>query len=428
MYSKLCAVKVAGLLLFLFANVITYAQSLAEISKPLVWLKADKFSADKNVWEDISGNHFDAINISPGTPITNGLINFNPAIYFDGNTVFEITAPSKGKTNRLTAVIVYKIEDTALMGIFSCKGNGLLPIDFTTEQTIGDTDLTYNKTFIPYPLLGTVSQSGYSKNTSDSTTKIYIGKTRNTEKNFKGLIAEFLLFNKALSIHELSVLHSYLAIKYGITLYNNSYFENDKKRIWDFDKRYNYSYSVTGIGKKTEWSLYQPQSYNTTLSDSYLSIAFQKNNKYPAASDEIQNNQFLIWGDNGQNFEADSLLGLTNRKWLLQSIGFDSKHKIPTQLNFSIKNLQKAAQFYLVIDKKDDSFSNTDDIRYIKTDSISKGVAWFNNLTWDEDNSGKDYFSFSYGVAARSVCTKCRLFRFRKWELFFKHYGRQIAF
>ncbi|MBR5728686.1 MAG: hypothetical protein IKX61_00550, partial [Prevotella sp.] len=85
------------------------AVAAAQVSNPIVWLRADSAGTDTPVWRDISGNGYDAVFTTDSVKSADTLLNFNPAFRFDGNT---LSVPPIEVTEEANSVIIVYQADT----------------------------------------------------------------------------------------------------------------------------------------------------------------------------------------------------------------------------------------------------------------------------------------------------------------------------
>lgn len=97
---------------------------------------------------------------------------------------------------------------------------------------------------------------------------LYMGYSPTIQTSaYNGYLHEFIFYNNDLTDLEMNKVHSYLAIKYGITLDNQlggsygDYVSTDGTLIWDADLNSGYHNDVIGIGRDDIEGLYQKQSH-----------------------------------------------------------------------------------------------------------------------------------------------------------------------
>ncbi|WP_295199563.1 T9SS type A sorting domain-containing protein [uncultured Chryseobacterium sp.] len=121
---------------------------------------------------------------------------------------------------------------------------------------------------------------------------------------------------------ELNKIHSYLAIKYGISLDKGIYYSSGEKVIWDPEKHKDYLYRTTGLGRDDGNELYQKQSSNQA--DLFLTIGMNEINRTNADNaSAIDDHNFVMWSDDNKamSLTADKGLDVLERNWEISFIG-----------------------------------------------------------------------------------------------------------
>lgn len=160
------------------------------------------------------------------------------------------------------------------------------------------------------------------------------------DRSFTGYSPEMIVYGRMLSQLERRKVETYLAMKYGITLWG-SYISPDNQLIWD-NNDLTFHHRVTAIGKYSKGSLEQPLSTTSYEESPRLSIIPENDSFYkrgifnkPSAQRlltlgheygySLPDNTFMIWGDNGDTlsidveFEGDSPWHVMKRMWMLNS-------------------------------------------------------------------------------------------------------------
>lgn len=189
---------------------------------------------------------------------------------------------------------------------------------------------------------------------------------------YDGYISEIIFYNKSLNATELAKVHSYLAIKYGITLRNTGggvqgdYVATNGTTIWDADANTSYHNDVIGIGREDGEALHQRQSH--TLDDStriYVSTLAPSNaaNAMTLGSDM----SYIIGGHNAgemcatasSNLEIPAGSGIYDRierEWRITNTNFSDAFNCDLQLG-SCMGIVDTADLRLMIDD-DGDFTN----------------------------------------------------------------------
>lgn len=188
-----------------------------------------------------------------------------------------------------------------------------------------------------------------------NTKQRYNKDSLNIQLEDKNLYEVFFVPQK-LKKADLERLHSYLSIKYGISLEKSKYFNSNGDVIWDPEKHKEFKKRPTGIGRDDANELYQKQSSNQE--DRTVAIGrekiFRTNFDNPSALD---NNTFAIWSDddNSLDFEEKENLRQLKRNWEINFIG----EKIPktgysVQIGKKILNPEESRLNYWMLIKNED--------------------------------------------------------------------------
>jgi hypothetical protein len=133
---------------------------------------------------------------------------------------------------------------------------------------------------------------------------------------------EMIFIPKKVNKADLDKIHSYLSIKYGISLAKGKYISSDGKMIWDPEKHQEFRYRPTGLGRDDGNELYQKQSSNQE--DRFLSIGkgsiYKMNTQNPSLFDQ---NNFVMWSDDNKemHFKDQDKLKVLERSWEISFIG-----------------------------------------------------------------------------------------------------------
>lgn len=154
---------------------------------------------------------------------------------------------------------------------------------------------------------------------------------------------------------ELNKIHSYLAIKYGISLDKGIYYSSDEKVIWDPEKHKDYLYRATGLGRDDGNELYQKQSSNQA--DLFLTIGMNDINRTNADNaSAIDDHNFVMWSDDnkGMSFTADRGLDILERNWEISFTGNNiPKDNYTVRVNKNTVNPRSLPLNYWMLFKKD---------------------------------------------------------------------------
>lgn len=133
---------------------------------------------------------------------------------------------------------------------------------------------------------------------------------------------ELIFIPKKSKPMDLNKIHSYLSIKYGISLEKGKYYGSDGKVIWDPEKHKEFTHRPTGLGRDDGYELYQKQSCNQE--DQFLSIGKTDIKNLNAENQSpFDHNNFVIWSDDDKkmSFKRDGNFDVLERKWEINFIG-----------------------------------------------------------------------------------------------------------
>ncbi len=283
----------------------------------VAWYRADMGVSGVN-WADISGNANHLTGF--GDPDdTTGLVNFNKAIYYDGND--DHRAPvTAGVTTAYTMMGLGKLEGSQNARVFSSTtgnklfgwwGNGengyhneawLKNITTITNYTKLYSLKRANTGSGPYEFKGNgmLLNSGASSNGTVWT--LDVGAVNGAEPS-KVFVPEVFVYNRDLTPAEIQRLESYMALKYGITLNNGAtdYIASDGTTVmWSASTNNAYGKHITGIGKDDCTMLHQKQSLSADTGLVTIALGATVAVSNAANTNTVSTDRsFLVFGDNG---------------------------------------------------------------------------------------------------------------------------------
>lgn len=397
---------ITTLCVLVISNVKIYAQQ--DTLKPLIWYKADNLKNTSTYLHDYSNNGHNAY-CSKGFTLNDGLfINYNKAIQFKKKSGDFRTNYIPADNHQMTILTVY--QSTNPIG-----SQQIWTISFDSYLYAGLTTMKLKTLF---------SEKQYNDSTKvdamiNSTTTCWVNQLTDSVKNYisignkdsinmEGKFAEFILFNGVLDSLQALKIHTYLALKYGVSLIRSSYINSKDEVIWNYMENKDYSHEIAGIGYDLLSGINQKQSA-ADGGDNLLTIGAGKIEKSNALNPyKINQGDFLVWSSNNTKIEneapVDSISNvlypinhLSAKRWVMQVSGTTAKN-ISTEMILKADSAQPLKKCYLVIDRTgagDFSTLNSDIIE-ATIDNEGK-IATFSNIQWDTDNSGKDMFTFIYG-------------------------------
>lgn len=378
-----------------------YSQSSISIPNPHIWYRADNSLNSDNEVHDFSGKMHNAHCTSGFNIIDTGIINYNKAFIYDQDDFYIGINNIAIDKNRLVIFSIYRSK-------ISNEEQSIWTI-YLDSLNISELQTQKLKTFTSDKIYSNITDTNVILNTTsigwldiiEDTIIDYILIGNGNSLPLKGELAEIMFYNNELDSIDILKIQSYLAMKYGITLYKSNYIDCNNNIIWNYHESIPFIYNIATIGKDSASTLNQKQSSGNGGRD-ILSIGAgiiadnnEDNNYY------IPQGNFLIWSDNGEDintldtnfFDSLSLVNLSLKKWLMQVNGMSAR-SIPTQLKINIKDLNYNNELILIIDRSATGVFSQSNVDIINPDSIDDNNIYFSNIYWDTDYSGKDIFTF----------------------------------
>lgn len=317
-----------------FFTFVTQLNGPGGISLDLrVWLRSDAGFAPQE-WTDMSGNANDytQTNATRQPFLATAKYNFNPIVDFGTNGAdARFMAVPSGKpytangtaSTLFTAFLNRSVSGYADIVGFGATttGTGLINANLPVFTTIGDNPVLYpqasagstlaiNKLYLNDASF-TIGSGGvkYGQNGVASTVASNVAAgnalfangsilgSQPEERN--GLIGEFIAYQRDLSEAEKQRVRSYVAIKYGLTLPHNYTAANGTTVFWDQATNTGFGNNIAGIVRDDEGSLNQKQSWSINTTKEVLISTTGLADDNAANATTLNNQQFLVWGDNG---------------------------------------------------------------------------------------------------------------------------------
>lgn len=127
---------------------------------------------------------------------------------------------------------------------------------------------------------------------------------------------ELIFTPKRVKTADLRKIHSYLSIKYGISLIKEKYYDSEGNMLWDPKKNKEFPHRLTGLGRDDGNALYQKQSSNQE--DRILTIGRKSITRTNSENTgTFANLQFVLWSDNGKPTETEyeGKFAIMKRHW-----------------------------------------------------------------------------------------------------------------
>ncbi len=392
--------------------------SNAQVCRPTVWLRADSATLGASSWSDVAGNGYNATPSSGTMPSAFSRMNFNKCFEVGGTESF--TMPLDTNDSRQSDVIVvYETYDTA-------NENALWQVQLDTAKRIGQTTrrilndnghITYDTANRLKPVVNYLAQSWRAPELCAPTLSLCTADSL----PLYGRIAEAMYFDHRISDTAVIQWISYLAVKYGVTLAQTDYLDSRRNVIWNYTDYPDYSTSIAGLGRDDSVGLYQKQTYfadnqmivgiagaNATCveANNYSPLQTENNEDNPAF---IADGDFIVFGMDGvlpavseiytQSGETYEVIGRS----MVQATGNAHAYGTFILLDTAVAETQNFASLQsapvLLIDRSGTGEFPAGEAEQVPcTGMDTAGHYIYNNVHWDTDLNGRDFFCFVVGM------------------------------
>jgi gliding motility-associated-like protein len=320
------------------------------------WYRADQGVNGAN-WADISGNT-NHMTVSGDPDNTTRLVNFNPAVYYDGNDV-HLAPTSAGVTGAYTLMGMAELEGSQNARVFtSSTGNKLLGWHGNLENRLFVEGWINNGSAITatgkiYSFERAASGAyefrgnGTALNTgtaSDATAWTLSVGGNPTAEFSKVAVPEVFIYSRDLLPAEINRIESYMALKYGITLNGGTtdYIASDGTlKMYTAASNVGYGRRITGIGRDDCTMLIQKQSLSQDAGSVTIALGNAIALSNAANTTTLTNDKsFLLFSDNNGTTNTYTAVAGTNvthrmgRVWKMQKTAvWDNTQEITLKLD-----------------------------------------------------------------------------------------------
>ena len=379
----------------------------SQVQHPTAWLRADSAVLNASSWMDVSGNGYNATPSSGTMPSAFSRMNFNKCFEVGGAETFALPL-GINDSRQSDVIVVYETYDTA-------NENALWQVQLDTAKRIGQTtqrilndngQITYDTANRLKPVVNYLAQSWRTPDVCAPTLSLCTADSL----PLYGRVAEAIYFDHRISDTAVIQWISYLALKYGVTLAQTDYLDSRKNVIWDYTNYPDYCASIAGLGRDDSVGLNQKQTY---YGDNQMIIAMVGANNYsPLQTGNNEDNpayisdgDFIIFGMDGvlpavseiytQSGETYEVIGRS----MVQVTGNANIYNTIILLDTAVVETQNFASPQsapvLLIDRSGTGefpAGETEQVQSTGLDSLGHYI--YNNVHWDTDQSGRDFFCF----------------------------------
>jgi hypothetical protein len=394
--------KSCSLLFVLWAITFTAQSQLCPpggVHGAIAWFSTDSAIGTPGLRSRITGDStlltFDKAAVSS--------LNYHPALLFNGANSLSVDFGSRDLRSS-TYFTVYQAFDTANEhNIWHISNDQQTTIVLTTDR-MADLSLYKYMNYIDVvrdqPKVNVYVQNKNLDSIIPTKQLWKIGMKPTTPQlpivNFKGYIPEIIAYDRALNSQERLQVASALSLKYGITLTepNATYLNSAGEKIWSGYDYPQWHRDIAGICRDDSAGLNQSIATSSNI-PGLLTVA---------SNEPLNNNSFLLWGDNGKALvpgpKTPGLPLMLQKTWLMKSYG--NVKPFSTGLVIDTKPIDAPLPlspiYWLTIDPSGEGKFNTSATQYIRMDRIDgQGKAYFKNISWDKDGSGKDVWGIIAG-------------------------------
>ncbi len=381
-----------------------------------LWLKADEgvtAASPVTLWEDQSVGGHDAVDDTvttgaTGPDLVENSINFNPSLRFDtldgmfvpdgilGDSIVDEVHTFVVAFEDDTSRVKWLFRESATGGKYSAEVTApemelSSPALFSSARSalVGDSlpyIATFNRGAASYGSGGAsrkvishnakvIAQNANTSILTGSDSDFDIGNSINggpgdnlVGQNFNGNIAEIISYNGALTAAELNRIESYLALKYGITLNQDTaqdYTASDGiTEMWDKDASGadTYDNDIVGVGRDAGAVLSQVKSKSVNFDAIVLLLAEDEGTNAVDSFIDIVDMEFFTFGNNDSSAEwtsidAPTAYKILKREWKVQETGEVGSVKLTfdvEDVDFDVPDLLFTGSYHFVRDADTD--------------------------------------------------------------------------
>jgi hypothetical protein len=209
----------------------------------------------------------------------------------------------------------------------------------------------------------------------------------------RGKLAEYIIINEPLTDNFRQVWQSYLALKYGSTLFRGNYLNSAGDTLWYYVKNEDFSDGVGGICRDD--GLLLNQNFSQISGDSLLVSLHDVDIQSQTSQVRFQNGDYIFWGhDNGFPEISNAIfpVGIENFNLFSRIWEIRPYTNLPYLLDFQI-NTSNSQNLKLFVSSTPNFY--TFETQIFEHQSIYNQKVKFSNLIFKDSVS---YFTFGYNV------------------------------
>ena len=335
-------------------------------------------------------------------------MNFNKCFEVGGAETFTLPL-GINDSRQSDVIVVYETYDTA-------NENALWQVQLDTAKRIGQTtqrilndngQITYDTANRLKPVVNYLAQSWRRPEVCAPTLTLCTADSL----PLYGRIAEAIYFDHRISDTAVIQWISYLAVKYGVTLAQTDYLDSRHNVIWNYADYPDYCTSIAGLGRDDSVGLFQKQTY---YADGQMIIAMAgANNDSPLQTGNNEDNpayisdgDFIIFGMDGalsavseiytQSGETYEVIGRSMVQVTGNAHIYNTFVLMDTAAVETLRATSPQSAPVLLIDRSGTGeFPAGEMEQILSAGTDSAGYYIYNNIHWDTDQNGRDFFCFA---------------------------------
>jgi hypothetical protein len=358
----------------------------------ILWYTTDESTTSPGLRNQLGGN--DSLLRFDRSTITS--LNFHPSLVFSGSKPLQVNLGRRNLRSASYFTVYQSLDTAAENSVWNITNGGKTTLVLTTDR-MADLSayryMNYYDVARAQPKVSIYVQHKEKDTVAISDQLWNIGVKPVAPQlpviNFKGLIPELIAFDRVLNGTERLQVASYLALKYGITLTEPgaTYLNSKGEKIWEGYDYPTWHRNIAGICRDDAASLNQSIATSSNM-PGLLTISANK---------PLPDNNFLLWGDNGKELTpAPRMAGLPlllQKTWLIKPSG--NTTPLTTELILDTKPVDAPLSlhpvYWLAIEPSGKGEFNSAAVEFVRMEKLDKdGKAFFKNIKWDKDRSGKD--------------------------------------
>jgi hypothetical protein len=331
------------------------------------------------------------------------LLNFRPALFLNGQSELAVDVANSDMSKASYFTVYQCLDHSKENVIWYASKNNQAGLVLTTSRMADLTDykyLNYTDRLPRQPKINVYVQHKRQDSLPPFSQYFTLGNAPHKPQlpitPFKGMLPEFIIYDRVLTSQELLQVSSYLAIKYGITLSEPeaTYLNSAGDVIWDGYSYSDFHNNIAGLARDDSSGLLQ-KAATSSNSPNLLTLT---------TADILRNKASTLWGDNNLPLtEGEKISGLPPmflREWKI--VHTNLTDSLQTDVLFDTKQIDALTPvkpvFWIAIDRSGTGDYSLEGTEFIKMAHLDRAMkATFKNVVWAKNSSYTERFRFLVG-------------------------------